>query len=70
MSSIQLGQITEKARDANVEVIAGFENRSADDDLSCRVGCTVNFSANNFHSDTFSTDCDIFSADITSPDNL
>jgi len=27
---------TEKARDANVEVTAGFENRWTDDDLSCR----------------------------------
>ena len=29
---------TEKARDANVEVTAGIENRWADDDLRCRVG--------------------------------
>ena len=29
---------TEKACDVNVEVTAGFENRWADDDLSCRVG--------------------------------
>ena len=29
---------TEKARDANVEVTAGFDNRLADDDLSCLAG--------------------------------
>ena len=33
-----VGTDTEKARDANVEVTAGFENRWADDDLSFRVG--------------------------------
>ena len=37
VSTIQLGQ-TEKARNANVKVTASFENRWADDDLSCRVG--------------------------------
>jgi len=31
------GTDTEKARDANMEATAGFENRWADDDLSCPV---------------------------------
>ena len=33
-----VGTDAEKARDANVEVTAGFENRWADDDLSCQIG--------------------------------